>query len=162
MSDTTVTLVFSVSPQGKVGFSQGLVAGDGAHVDDKGNVTVHGGHSADLVFQLDEPSRQGWGITVVAFKDRDTGKWDGEGGKPALTADEAADLGFNGSGLNRVTGQLQFDADDRVPSVTVSDANRKQAKFNYRLTVATPSGGAVGQFDPMVENEGIGMGLRQR
>lgn len=157
MSDTTVTLVFNVSSQGKIDFSQSQVAGSGARVDAKGNVTVLRGHSADLVFQLDEPSRQNWGITVVAFKDQGNGKWDGGGSKPALTADEAADLGFNGRGVNRVTGQLQFDASDRVSAVTVSNANRKAVKFDYRLTVATPSGGAVGQFDPMVENEGVGL-----
>ncbi len=157
MSDATVSLVFSVSGQGRVALASASVAGDGASVDAKGNVRVLRDRTADLVFSLDSASAQNWGITALAFKDHGVGKWDGLGGKPALTADEEADLSAGGRRFNRVTGQIQFDPAARQSTVTVSDANRNPAKLDYRLTVATASGGAIGQFDPMVENEGVSL-----
>ncbi|MFN3904190.1 hypothetical protein [Rehaibacterium terrae] len=155
MSDATVSLVFSVSGQGKVSLASAAVAGNGASVDAKGNVKVLRDRTADLVFSLDQASASRWGITAVALKDHEVGKWDGLGGKPALTAGEEADFSAGGRGFNRVTGQLQFDPSERRASVTISDANRRPSKLDYRLTVATASGSAVGQFDPMVENEGV-------
>lgn len=157
----TVTLNFEIHNDQALKFANGSSSDASvASVDKHGNISVSRGGQASLNFAVSDRAgcKQTWYITNLDLKDKDTGKWEGQGSKAALTSAEAGCYTCNGSSVSASTGCLAFPYASALTRVCLGDANNAICTVNYRLSVSDGDTAARSSrtldFDPTVADKG--------